>query len=208
MSSVHYLPANSNLEGLGLSANITKFCKLCSLIWNVKFITWCFQLRTHLSPWNQKHGRKAHVGLLNHGCRIFNQKYWIFDFLLVCYKKDVLRNFAKFTVKRTCRCVFSIIVASLRPATLLKKGLQQRCFSVNFAKFLRTSFNDSRYLDCHFGRGFNATLYQTKTELLIKQSTAYRWHCFLDDLITKMSKSFSSSCEKPSSCFGIQYFLK
>ena len=28
----------------------------------------------------------------------------------------------------------------LRPATLLKKRLWHRCFSVNFAKFLRTPF--------------------------------------------------------------------
>ena len=31
-------------------------------------------------------------------------------------------------------------VARLRPATLLKKSLWHRCFSVNFAKFLRTAF--------------------------------------------------------------------
>ena len=30
--------------------------------------------------------------------------------------------------------------AGLRPATLLKKILRHRCFPVNFAKFLRTSF--------------------------------------------------------------------
>ena len=31
-------------------------------------------------------------------------------------------------------------VAGLIPATLLKKRLQQRCFPMNFAKFLRTTF--------------------------------------------------------------------
>ena len=31
-------------------------------------------------------------------------------------------------------------VASLKPATLLKKRLWHRCFTVNFAKFLRTAF--------------------------------------------------------------------
>ena len=30
-------------------------------------------------------------------------------------------------------------VAGLRPAALLKKGLRQRCFPVNFAKFLLAS---------------------------------------------------------------------
>ena len=45
-------------------------------------------------------------------------------------KKAVLRNFARFTGKHLC----------LRPAALLKKRLWHRCFPVNFAKFLRTSF--------------------------------------------------------------------
>ena len=35
-----------------------------------------------------------------------------------------------------CKCLFY----SLRPATLLKKRLWHRCFLLNFAKFLRTSF--------------------------------------------------------------------
>ena len=48
-------------------------------------------------------------------------------------KKGVLGNFAKFTRKRLCQSL-------LRPATLLKKILWQRCFPMNFAKFLRTSF--------------------------------------------------------------------
>ena len=43
-------------------------------------------------------------------------------------KKVVLRNFAKFTGK------------PLRPATLLNWKLWNRCFPVNFAKFLRTLF--------------------------------------------------------------------
>ena len=55
-------------------------------------------------------------------------------------KKGVLRNFAKFTEKHLCQSLFFNKVAGLRPATLLKKRLWHRCFSVNFAKFLRTSF--------------------------------------------------------------------
>ena len=55
-------------------------------------------------------------------------------------KKDVLKNFAKFTGKHRCQSLFSNKVAGFRPATLLKKGLRHRCFSVNFAKILRTSF--------------------------------------------------------------------
>ena len=53
-------------------------------------------------------------------------------------KKAVLKNFSKFTGKNLCRSLFFNKVAGLRPATLLKKGLCHRSFSVNFAKFLRT----------------------------------------------------------------------
>ena len=45
-------------------------------------------------------------------------------------KKGVLRNFAKFTGKHLCQSLFFNKVT----------GLGHRCFSVNFAKFLRTPF--------------------------------------------------------------------
>ena len=48
----------------------------------------------------------------------------------VFFKKDILRNFTTFTGKHL----------SLRPATLLKKTLWQRCIPVNFVKLLRTPF--------------------------------------------------------------------
>ena len=51
-----------------------------------------------------------------------------------------LKNFAKFTGKHLCWTFFFNEVAGLRPAALLKKTLQHRWFSVNFAKVLRTSF--------------------------------------------------------------------
>ena len=54
--------------------------------------------------------------------------------------KDVLRNFAKSTGKHLCQSLFFNKVASLRPATLLKKRLWHRRFPVNFAKFLRATF--------------------------------------------------------------------
>ena len=53
-------------------------------------------------------------------------------------KKDVLKNFAKFTGKHICPSQFLNEVA--RPATLLKKRLQHKCFPVNFVKFLRAPF--------------------------------------------------------------------
>ena len=76
--------------------------------------------------------------------------YTVFFFLLlwrfrssrpeVLCKKGVLRNFTKFTGKHLCQSLFFNKVATLRPATLLKKRLWHRCFPVNFVKFLRTPF--------------------------------------------------------------------
>ena len=55
-------------------------------------------------------------------------------------KKDVLRNFTKFTENYLCQRLLFRKAAGLRPATLLKKSLCHRCFPVNFAKFLKTRF--------------------------------------------------------------------
>ena len=44
-----------------------------------------------------------------------------------------------------CQSPFFNIVAGLGPATLLKKRLWHRCSSVNFAKFLRTTFLQNTY---------------------------------------------------------------
>ena len=55
-------------------------------------------------------------------------------------RKGVLKNFAKFSGKHLYQSLFISKVADLRPATLLKKRLQNRCFPVNFVKFLRTAF--------------------------------------------------------------------
>ena len=55
-------------------------------------------------------------------------------------KKGVLRNFAEFTGKHLYQSLVFNKVAGLRPATLLKKRLWHRCFTKNFAKFLRTPF--------------------------------------------------------------------
>ena len=58
----------------------------------------------------------------------------------VFFKKGTLRNFAKFTGKHVCQSLCFNKVAGLRSANLFKKILSHRCFPVNFAKFLRTSF--------------------------------------------------------------------
>ena len=63
-------------------------------------------------------------------------------------KKVFLKNFTKFSAKHLCWSVFFNKVSGMRPATLSEKRLQQRCFPVNFVKFLRTPFlqNTSRQL--------------------------------------------------------------
>ena len=99
----------------------------------------------------------------------------------VLYKKGVLRNFTKFTVKELCQSLFLNKVAGLtkwsntlkqfvsnmlmnclgvfdhfvRPATLLKKGLSHRYFPVSFVKFLGTPFSQNTSDVCfwtHFQR--------------------------------------------------------
>ena len=55
-------------------------------------------------------------------------------------KKGVLENFAKFIGKHLYQNIFFLIKLQAEGATLLKKKLWHRCFPVNFAKFLRTTF--------------------------------------------------------------------
>ena len=59
-------------------------------------------------------------------------------------KKDVLRNFAKFSGKCLYQRLLLNKVAGLAyPATLFKKNLWHSCFPVNFVKFLRTPFSQN-----------------------------------------------------------------
>ena len=53
-------------------------------------------------------------------------------------KKSILKNLAMLTGKHVCWSLFLIKSQTLRPATLLKKRLQDRCFPLNIAKVLRT----------------------------------------------------------------------
>ena len=54
-------------------------------------------------------------------------------------KKGILKNFAKLTGKHLCLSLFLIKLHAWL-AALLKKRLWYKCFSVNFAKLLRTPF--------------------------------------------------------------------
>ena len=58
--------------------------------------------------------------------------------LEVFCRKDVLRNFEKFTGKHLCQCLLFNKVAGLKTVTLLKQRFWYRCFPVNFSKFLKT----------------------------------------------------------------------
>ena len=59
----------------------------------------------------------------------------------VFYKKSVLKNLAKKSQENICgRVSFLIKLQTLDLQFNLKKRLWHRCFSVNFAKFLRTPF--------------------------------------------------------------------
>ena len=62
---------------------------------------------------------------------IFRSSHW-----RCSMKKGVLKHFEKFIGKRLCQTLFFNEVANMRPATLLKKILQHKCFPVNFAKLI------------------------------------------------------------------------
>ena len=83
-------------------------------------------------------------------------------------KKDVLRNFSKFTGKHLRQSLFFNKIAGFRPANLLKKRLWHRYFPKNFAKFLRTPFLQNTFarplLDEIFELA-SATIKKTKTEI-------------------------------------------
>ena len=82
-----------------------------------------------------------------------------------CVRKGVLRSFAKFTRKNLCQSLFLNKVAGLIPATLLKKRLWCRYFSINSAKFLRIPFLQNT----------SARLLQFLKYLTFRK--AFKWKC-------------------------------
>ena len=92
-------------------------------------------------------------------------------------RKGVLRNFAKFTGKQLCQSYFFNKVAGLRTAIFLKKRLWRRCFPVNFAKFLRTSFFTEHLrclLLCRKTWKFSSVKYSAMSSLLMKKTSSPR----------------------------------
>ena len=65
-------------------------------------------------------------------------------------EKVVLKNFAKFTVKKLCKSLFFLKVAGFRPASLLKKTLAY-VLSCEFCKISKNTFfkEDLRWLLLH-----------------------------------------------------------
>ena len=93
-------------------------------------------------------------------------------------RKCVLRNFTKFTGKHLYQSPFLNKVASLRPATLLKKGLWHRCFPMNFAKFLRTPFSQNTFgrLLLEIYQSFDNVYEMTSVFLDIMKAFDKVWH--------------------------------
>ena len=81
-------------------------------------------------------------------CDIFKNRFFmeylqwrLLFFKTTVFSFDIL--WWKYHSKNSLWCVrklFQWISIGLRPLTLFKKSLQHRCFSANFAKFIRTSF--------------------------------------------------------------------
>ena len=73
-----------------------------------------------------------------------------------------------------------VTVSGFRPASILKKRFPQRCFPVNFAKFLRTSFDRAPPDDCflslsvNFKKFFGISLLQNTSEKLLIFCTSCR----------------------------------
>ena len=108
-----------------------------------------------------------------------------------CSVKKVFLKISQNSQENTCARVFFNKGAGLRPATLFKKGLWHRCFSVNFAKFLKETRNSFKKWPLNLwwisnknimeigniikAATFNSFLHQNyrNTQLL------FLWQCFL-----------------------------
>ena len=106
-------------------------------------------------------------------------------------KKDVLRNFAKFTGKHLCQSLFFNKVAGLRPATLLKKRLWQRCFPMNFLRFLRTPLLQNTSGGCFwtYSKPFvrldiqNPSIFSTLSNIWAFCENSYRLYLFRQNVL-------------------------
>ena len=73
--------------------------------------------------------------------------------------------------KRLCRSLFFNKTAGMRPAALLKKRLEERCFPKNFGKFLRTPFCIT--LEFHIAWYYFSSKLETLIQYRICQSIVF-----------------------------------
>ena len=76
-----------------------------------------------------------------------NWQYFI-PLLVSVFRNGVFNNFAKFLDKKLTWGLFYSKVAGFKPATLLKNRLRHKCFSVNFAEFLKVHIQENIRNDC------------------------------------------------------------
>ena len=116
----------------------------------------------------------------------------------------VVLNFVKFTGNNTCAIVsFLNKFAGLRPATLLKRRLWQRCFPVNFAKFSRTHSHD-----CFWKLFTEITCWNSQYQKVLadKKSQPVIHGCSKEKLLWKILESFLVTFKagygaRPNDCF-------
>ena len=84
-------------------------------------------------------------------------------------KKVALKNFANFTGKHVCWCHFLIKLQAWRPATLLKREFQHKCFPVKLTNFLRTPIL----------KNICEQLFLEIFKALLKSSSGFQGKCFL-----------------------------
>ena len=136
----------------------------------------------------------------------------------------LLKNFIKFFWKHLYWSLFNK-VSDLRPTTLLKKRLQERCFQVNFVKLLGTTFlwntfQQQLLLVIHLTVSFcKEVLYIISNLLLLEKSTKTHnsavfsfckyllyfilWMCFIDKNInTRNHISLMNYLQMQSKDFG------
>ena len=107
---------------------------------NKEFIYWCFHFICCLR--NDTWSRRSFINVSEWFNGILNRCIWCIRSSRpeAFFKKGLLRSFAKFTGKHLCQSFFLNKIAGLRPETLLKERLWQRCFPVNFAKICKNAF--------------------------------------------------------------------
>ena len=119
-----------NIDIFLLNPNIFCWIQICFFKCQIFFIEYkYFGLNTNLFYWMRIHFLKYQIFFM------------VYKYNFIEYENTFLLQISNHTYKhpRNEYYVEAVARTSLRHATLLKERLSQRCFTVNFAKFLRTS---------------------------------------------------------------------